>query len=304
MAHLDMTKFFAQNNGLEPKYWIVKDNEQAINIAAGTKEWIGTTSSVAPLQSFFVKAKTANTKELEVEFNTNMQILGTPAPANGSLLRSAPSSHVLTLIAGKEGKQSQALIAMRSSANDKFTDSEDAELLLDSNLDDVPTIYTVAGTQTVSINVRKNLVHIPIGIYSSDNDEIQVTLSGGADFADLSLYDAECKTNLPLVGDKSIFTLKGNCHGRYFLRGSYTATANDDILIPDAISIYSPKRGEVIVTASAPLRSILVYTLDGKLQTAHQNVNTEVFCLDLPAGIYVIQAATDGDKETSKIAVK
>ena len=57
MAHLDMTKFFAQNNGLEPKYWIVKDNEQAINIAAGTKEWIGTTSSVAPLQSFFVKAK-------------------------------------------------------------------------------------------------------------------------------------------------------------------------------------------------------------------------------------------------------
>ena len=90
-----------------------------------------------------------------------MQILGTPAPANGSLLRSAPSSHVLTLIAGKEGKQSQALIAMRSSANDKFTDSEDAELLLDSNLDDVPTIYTVAGTQTVSINVRKNLVHIP-----------------------------------------------------------------------------------------------------------------------------------------------
>ena len=304
MAHLDMTKFFAQNNGLEPKYWIVKDNEQAINIAAGTKEWIGTTSSVAPLQSFFVKAKTANTKELEVEFNTNMQILGTPAPANGSLLRSAPSSHVLTLIAGKEGKQSQALIAMRSSANDKFTDSEDAELLLDSNLDDVPTIYTVAGTQTVSINVRKNLVHIPIGIYSLDNDEIQVTLSGGADFADLSLYDAECKTNLPLVGDKSIFTLKGNCHGRYFLRGSYTATANDDILIPDAISIYSPKRGEVIVTASAPLRSILVYTLDGKLQTARQNVNTEVFCLDLPAGIYVIQATTDGDKETSKIAVK
>lgn len=193
---------------------------------------------------------------------------------------------------------------MRSSANDKFTDSEDAELLLDSNLDDVPTIYTVAGTQTVSINVRKNLVHIPIGIYSSDNDEIQVTLSGGADFADLSLYDAECKTNLPLVGDKSIFTLKGNCHGRYFLRGSYTATANDDILIPDAISIYSPKRGEVIVTASAPLSSILVYTLDGKLQTARQNVNTEVFCLDLPAGIYVIQAATDGDKETSKIAVK
>ena len=120
----------------------------------------------------------------------------------------------------------------------------------------------------------------------------------------LSLYDAECKTNLPLVGDKSIFTLKGNCHGRYFLRGSYTATANDDILIPDAISIYSPKRGEVIVTASAPLSSILVYTLDGKLQTARQNVNTEVFCLDLPAGIYVIQAATDGDKETSKIAVK
>ena len=233
-----------------------------------------------------------------------MQKLGSPVSADGSLLRSIDAPHILTLTAGEEGKQSTARIAMRNGADDEFADNEDAELLLDSNLGDVPAIYTVAGTQTASINVRSNFVHIPIGVYSPNKGDVPVTVSVGADFADLSLYDAENKTTRPLVGDESSFTLEGNCHGRYFLCGTYTATANEELSAADVISIYSPKRGEVIVTASAPLQSIRVYTLDGKLYTARGDVNMDVVRLTLPAGIYAVQAMTQDANKTDKVIVR
>lgn len=305
MAHLDMTKFFDVNkNEVYDKYWLVSDGMQSINLSKEPSASTGKNVAVAPLQSFFVKAKEENAKSLRVSFNTDMQKLGSPVSADGSLLRSIDAPHILTLTAGEEGKQSTARIAMRNGADDEFTDNEDAELLLDSNLGDIPAIYTVAGTQTASVNVRSNFVHIPIGVYSPNNGDVPVTVSVGADFADLSLYDAENKTTRPLVGDESSFTLEGNCHGRYFLCGTYTATANEELLAADVISIYSPKRGEVIVTASAPLQSIRVYTLDGKLYTARADVNMDVVRLTLPAGIYAVQAMTQDANKTDKVIVR
>lgn len=305
MAHLDMTKFFDVNKDkVYDKYWLVSDGMQSINLIEEPSDSIGKNVAVAPLQSFFVKAKEDNIKSLKVIFNTDMQKLGTPVSADGSLLRSTDTPHILTLTAGEEGKQSTARIAMRNGADDEFADNEDAELLLDSNLGDVPAIYTVAGTQTASINVRSNFVHIPIGVYSPNKGDVPVTVSVGADFADLSLYDAENKTTRPLVGDESSFTLEGNCHGRYFLCGTYTATANEELSAADVISIYSPKRGEVIVTASAPLQSIRVYTLDGKLYTARGDVNMDVVRLTLPAGIYAVQAMTQDANKTDKVIVR
>ena len=305
MAHLDMTKFFDVNKDkVYDKYWLVSDGMQSINLIEEPSDSIGKNVAVAPLQSFFVKAKEENAKSLQVIFNTDMQKLGTPVSADGSLFRSTDTPHILTLTAGEEGKQSTARIAMRNGADDEFADNEDAELLLDSNLGDVPAIYTVAGTQTASINVRSNFVHIPIGVYSPNKGDVPVTVSVGADFADLSLYDAENKTTRPLVGDESSFTLEGNCHGRYFLCGTYTATANEELSAADVISIYSPKRGEVIVTASAPLQSIRVYTLDGKLYTARGDVNMDVVRLTLPAGIYAVQAMTQDANKTDKVIVR
>ena len=305
MAHLDMEKFFDVNkNEVFEKYWLVSDGMQSINLSKDPSDSIGKNVAVAPLQSFFVKTKEDNIKSLRVSFNTDMQKLGSPVSADGSLLRSIDAPHILTLTAGEEGKQSTARIAMRNGADDEFADNEDAELLLDSNLGDIPAIYTVAGTQTASVNVRSNFVHIPIGVYSPNNGDVPVTVSVGADFADLSLYDAENKTTRPLVGDESSFTLEGNCHGRYFLCGTYTATANEELLAADVISIYSPKRGEVIVTASAPLQSIRVYTLDGKLYTARADVNMDVVRLTLPAGIYAVQAMTQDANKTDKVIVR
>lgn len=305
MAHLDMEKFFAENSGIYPKYWIVSEGmQQSMSLSKEPSASTGKNVAVAPLQSFFVKAKEENVKSLQVSFNTNMQKLGTPVSVDGSLLRSIDAPHILTLTAGEEGKQSTARIAMRNGADDEFADNEDAELLLDSNLGDIPAIYTVAGTQTASVNVRSNFVHIPIGVYSPNNGDVPVTVSVGADFVDLSLYDAENKTTRPLVGDESSFTLEGNCHGRYFLCGTYTATANEELSAADVISIYSPKRGEVIVTASAPLQSIRVYTLDGKLYTARGDVNMDVVRLTLPAGIYAVQVMTQDANKTDKVIVR
>lgn len=308
MAHLDMKKFLEanKNNVYDQKYWIISDGEQQsinLNTEDENKIAIESTVNVAPLQSFFVKATEEGLKELEVTFNTDMQVLRT-TPTDGSLLRSAASPHLLTLTAGEKGKQSQARIAIRNGADDGFDDNEDSELLLDSNLGDVPAIYTVAGTQTASVNVRSHFLQIPVGVYSPDNGEVEVTVSGGENFADLSLYDAHHKTSRPLVGNEATCTLEGNSHGRYFLRGTYTATGNEELPLPDAISIYSPTRGEVIVTASAPLQSIRVYTLEGKPYEFRQNVNAEVARLTLPAGIYVIQAQTKETGETTKLIVK
>lgn len=309
IAHLDMKKFFEANGNVEKKYWIVKEDNQQVAIANSDGQWIstqeeGTTAHlIAPLQSFFVKRSEgqAASTTLELSFTNEMQALD---DANSSLLRSS-GEPTLSLTARRGDTYSRAIVAARVAATPGFKADEDAELLLDNSLQGIPAIYTVAGNQTVTINASNSLANIPFGVYSPDDGDVTVTISGQEAFGTLvEVYDAVTRTSLPLNGNETEITVKGNVHGRYFLRSDFIPTGTEKIKIEETgISIYSALPGQVIVSALRPAKEIKVFGLNGSL-VRRFSVNTEQYSFNLPAGIYMIYAS-DGEREhTEKVIVR
>lgn len=78
MAHLDMHKFFAENTGLEQRYWMLS-NQRVISSGEERQEWTATEVStgsavptIGPMQAFFVKKTGTPT---EIKFTAAMQTL-------------------------------------------------------------------------------------------------------------------------------------------------------------------------------------------------------------------------------------
>ena len=297
MAYLNAKAFFEKNSNLADKYWYVEDDVQ--NIVAVTDDELISTSdankNIPPLRSFFVKKGENATEPVSVTFTKDMQVLGGTEDDN-------TNTNALILTAQTaDGKTSRAAIAYDAMAKATYETSEDAELFLDSNLSDVPTIYTVAGTMATSINRTSELYNIPVGIYGNSTETVTLSVEGLKNFSSAALYDAEKRTETPLR-DGTTITLPANTSGRYFLRAG-APTANEQIAT-DAIQIYTLSGNRVMVTSTAPLKDIRVYTISGALVKQAK----AGFCsheLYLPEdGIYVISAkSANGATQTAKVAV-
>ena len=299
MAHLDMEAFFKANQNLAPKYWVVDSNKQTV--AVGTEEDLTTTNptgdvTVAPLQSFFVQKTEGVTSDITLTFTQDMQVLG----GTGDGLRSA---NALTITATtSDGRTSRAAVAYDMAASADYEASEDAELFLDSNLGDVPMVYTVAGTMATSINRTSELYNIPLGVYGSKQEMVTLSFGGLNQFSSATLYDAQEQTETPLHEGKTVSVPAGTS-GRYFLRAG-TPTGNE-VIARNAFLVYSVGGGKVMVTSSnTPLKDIRVYTMGGAQVRSIQasGMQQEIY---LNRGIYLITVSDqDGLQETKKVLVR
>lgn len=297
MAHLDMDAFFDVNGSvLEKKYWLVTNGNQTA--AVGSGNWItldGATPKVAPLQSFFVQKKTGVSNN-DITFTQDMQTLG----GTGDGLRSA---NALTITATtSDGRTSRAAVAYDMAASADYEASEDAELFLDSNLGDVPMVYTVAGTMATSINRTSELYNIPLGVYGNKQEMVTLSFGGLNQFSSATLYDAQEQTETPLREGKTVCVPAGTS-GRYFLRAG-TPTGNE-VIARNAFLVYSVGGGKVMVTSSnTPLKDIRVYTMGGAQVRSIQasGMQQEIY---LNRGIYLITVSDqDGLQETKKVLVR
>lgn len=299
MAHLDMSAFFDRNTDLERKYWVVDNNSQTA--AVGTEEDLTTTNptgdvTVAPLQSFFVQKAEGVTGDITLTFTQDMQTLG----GTGDGLRSA---NALTITATTtDGRTSRAAVAYDMAASADYEVSEDAELFLDSNLGDVPMVYTVAGTMATSINRTSELYNIPLGVYGNKQEMVTLSFGGLNQFSSATLYDAQEQTETPLREGKTVSVPAGTS-GRYFLRAG-TPTGNE-VIARNAFLVYSVGGGKVMVTSSnTPLKDIRVYTMGGAQVRSIQasGMQQEIY---LNRGIYLITVSDqDGLQETKKVLVR
>ena len=298
MAHLDMTKFFDRNAGLVRKYWVVTDGNQSAAVGTGDA-WVtvedGSTVKVAPLQSFFVQKK-ADASNNGITFTQDMQVLG----GTNDGLRSA---NALTITATTtDGRTSRAAVAYDMAASADYEASEDAELFLDSNLGDVPMVYTVAGTMATSINRTSELYNIPLGVYGNKQEMVTLSFGGLNQFSSATLYDAQEQTETPLREGKTVSVPAGTS-GRYFLRAG-TPTGNE-VIARNAFLVYSVGGGKVMVTSSnTPLKDIRVYTMGGAQVRSIQasGMQQEIY---LNRGIYLITVSDqDGLQETRKVLVR
>lgn len=303
MAHLDMAKFFDGTTGngsvLEKKYWLVTNGNQTAAVGTGDGSWVtvdgSSTPKVAPLQSFFVQKKTDESSN-DIKFTQDMQVLG----GTGDGLRSA---NALTITATtSDGRTSRAAVAYDMAASADYETSEDAELFLDSNLGDVPMVYTVAGTMATSINRTSELYNIPLGVYGSKQEMVTLSFGGLNQFSSATLYDAQEQTETPLHEGKTVSVPAGTS-GRYFLRAG-TPTGNE-VIARNAFLVYSVGGGKVMVTSSnTPLKDIRVYTMGGAQVRSIQasGMQQEIY---LNRGIYLITVSDqDGLQETKKVLVR
>ena len=296
MAHLDMKAFLNENDGVGSAYWFNDEDGVQNIISVSENDWITTGSTTAPLvpplRSFFVRKADNATEPVSVTFTKDMQVLGETEDSN-------TNTNALILTAKTaDGKTSRAAIAYDATAKATYETSEDAELFLDSNLSDVPTIYTVAGTMATSINRTSELYNIPVGIYGNSTEMVTLSFEGLNHFSSATLYDAEKKTETPLH-EGTTLTIPASTSGRYFLRAG-TPTANEVIETSD-IQIYTLSGNRVMVTSNVPLKDIRVYTMNGA-QVKHTVCSFELY---LPDGIYLITAQNaSGETQTEKVVVR
>lgn len=301
MAHIDAGKFFTANGNLLKKYWLVDGTNQTATVGSGTGEDFTTTDSkgdntIAPLQSFFVTVAEGQTAPTSITFSRDMQVLG----GTSDNLR---STDVLYLTATtSDGKQSRAALAYNLAADKDYEASEDAELFLDSNLSDVPTVYTVAGTMAASINQTSELYNIPVGVYSqgAKSENVSLSFSGLNGFSYATLYDAETGTDTPLH-EGSSFNVPANTNGRYFIRAG-VPTANEAVQ-ENAIRIYSVG-GQLVIASTDPLQQVYIYDFAGRLVDSETRLHTTRYTTDLPAGNYMVKARSVSGEKIEKFKLR
>ena len=305
MTYLNMDVFLSENKDvLEPKYWILENGASKVvvgtpDVPFGNEYNVGT---VKPMQAFFVELK-SNVADAnkEIKFNSTMMSATEIATGKDEVTKSASAINpVLTITAKSGDAKSIAHLYTSDKAENAYKASEDAVVLLDSELD-APVAYSVAGNRAAQVNALRSIDNIPVGVYNSRKGDVTVMIEGMAQLAEpLYLYDAYTRKSTLLEGDSHTLEISGESHGRYYLRSSAIGSVGDN-----AIAIYSVQSGKVIVSSTQEVRNIKVYSLSGAMVKNYVNLNTPQYTFNLPAGVYVVHAeGKDGTVKVEKVIVR
>lgn len=321
MYPLDIARFLEGNETiLAQKYWTL-DTKIGEGLVVGTPDvaWEnGDTDAtsravIAPMQAFFVELKDAAKTKAEgtttgadlkvVRFDPSM-MQGEPEKVSSSLRTATAKNPVLRLTAERDAYRSTALLTRQDDATNSYEADKDAVILLDTELEEIPQVYTIAGTRAVGVNVVRRIDQVPLGVYAGEGKgEVTLTIEGIGDWAEtLYLYDAVTRKSTELLGDSYTLRLDGSSHGRYFLSAG-SPTGNEGVDNAESISVYSAVSGRVVASASEALKRIQVFTPMGRLvRTLYPARPTYTFAL--PAGIYIIRAEIAHDQKTVKLRVQ
>ena len=312
MASLDMNLFFEANAdviGNSRKLWTIVDGEVKVSPTES-----GVLATIAPGQAFFIKVPGGKGKE--VKFTTNM-VTNQKVDFNGNLQaamakfteaeRRKRAQQALVMTARSDGKKSTAIVRLNTEADEDFQDREDVETLYDSNLTDVPTLYTIAGDQAVSVNSLPAIGAVPLGIVCATDTQAEVTFSGvSAIPGELYLYDRETGSST-LLSDSVKLHLQANAHGRYFLTGQRVTSGitNHEV---KGIRCYSPAPGQLTIAcldAGNQLERVDIYTIDGKKEYSNNDINAPALTIRTHRGVKVVVIKHTGNNyaETAKVAV-
>ena len=278
LCSINMAAFIAGNSAnLEIEgYWTYDNNNTGSPVTSGI---------IGPMQSFFVKAKDGAS-----------QIVFTPAMmTDGNTTTPSPAPMLgITLTAQNEQGQSAANVIIGE-------EQGNVEALFDSNLADVPMVYTVAGNQAVSINQLPTLEVVPFGVTCSSDEPINVTMTGTAAIGgELYVFDALDGSSTPVMEGETI-SVQPNDYGRYFLtRSSSLGTIGDDVTDGIIISV----RGDVVtVTSASGLSHVRALTMAGVMIYQADDCGTKAQ-FQLQQGVYIIEADGMSGHRSVKVMVK
>lgn len=314
---LDLNEFFTKNadqlNGA--KYWVLTaSGQEGAMRQPNAGKWIsvnGTTeaalASLPSGQGFFVEGK-EGTNTITLKFTAAMQ---TSLHTSGTQLR-APAirraeAPMLRIRASRSGQGSEALVVKDTTAVNGYEAAEDMQLLLDNSLQEIPMVYTLAGNRTSTINRRRSLWRVPLGVLSNSEDPVQLTFSGMRSFGEtLSLLDSQTGAVTPLRGNGNADSVEvevpGVTTGRYFILSSERPALEEekDFTQP----LIQTDNGSVTISSSAAhvLTYVRIVAADGR--TVYK-LTPYISCLSLklPTGVYVVEARTNEGESVGKVSL-
>ena len=315
MYPLDMEAFFDGNKKednttdlFQRKYWILEDGSTSAVVGTPDVGFGNGTGAIeesnlgqiAPMQAFFVELADSltGTNSVTVKFTTDMMAANAETTNSLETRSYSATNPTLTITVERGETKSVAKLVTSDKADNGYEASEDAVMLLDSELD-AAMVYTVSGSRAAQVNAMKEISNVGLGIYNENDDEATVTISGLSQMASpLYLYDAQTRKSVELEGDSYTMQITGDSHGRYYLRNS--AMADE---LENTISIYSAQRGQVIVSALQPVKDIKVFNVSGAL-VRQFSVNTTQYTFPIQSGLYIIYASDGEQEHTEKVIVR
>ena len=296
MGSLDMGKFFAQNTAFGNTYYTYEGSVlTAVDVTAAPSET--DKHIIKPLQGFFVKCAAGSADRVifdrRMMTDGNWEIGTAVTPANP-----APAmTPALTLTT--EG--SKATIVLNEEAAAGYAANEDVETLFDSNLEDVPMVYTVADGQAVSINHTKDWEVTGFGVVCNSPEVVEVTLTG-VDNMEGGLYVVDAVDGKTTeVAEGQTVTVVPNEYGRYFLtRSASLDEVKEGLSEGIMVSVHG---GVVSITAAKALGAVRAMSINGATVYQSSDCGNNVQ-FQLQQGIYVIEVAGEAGNRTMKIVVK
>ena len=289
-ASLSMYRFLNGNPSFERKVWTLDNGVlNAHIIPEGTynrkDDYI-----IEPMQGFFVKVKegaTVNQAYFTLMMTTDRWISG------GSAISETPAKMSINVV--ENGKRmAMAKVVVKDDADGDFNNDEDIELLNNTELEDIPQVYTIAGTQAAALNALPKIGILPFGVIAKEKKMVAVELEANR-YLDAPLYILDAKTGTYTPADHAI-EIEANEHGRYYITTAIYNIENDSE--ENTIRCFSPQSGTITVSSLASnLASVRIYTIDGKLLTSASGINATSWQKQVATGLYIIKVATEDKKE-------
>ena len=303
-ASLSMYRFLNGNPSFERKVWTLVDGVlKAHSVPEGTynrsQDYI-----IEPMQGFFVKVKEGETVG-QANFTLMMT---TDRWISGGTAVQEPAAVYINVV-DDDNLCSTAKVVVCNDADDEFVDDEDVELLNNSDIEDVPQVYTVAGNQAAALNKLSNINFLPLGIIAKEDGKVMsngatvnVEISANRYVTDkLFVFDAKMGTFTPADAPISIMA---NEHGRYYITTStYNLKQHND---EANIKCFSPNSGTITVSSpNIAIANVRIYNAEGLLVTSALGINQASWTKNIGCGLFIVKAETkDGQSKTFKLSVR
>ena len=273
MATLSMYKFLKANPSLQSSFYVYENGVlkpyDKLDMSTTTYESKNDVK-ISPMQSFFVRLKDGQSAS-QLNFTSAMtvdrEVFGGVKTASDE--GQGEDNIALTLTAASaSGYRSRSRIVLDESASEDYDDAEDAQLLYDAQLKEVPVVYTVAGDEAVALNTLPNVDWLPLGVVGASSVELKIEGVNRLS-SPLYLYDAATRKYQEIKDGEEI-KVQPNEHGRYFLTQTRSTAGMEDVKVKEKsmknVKIYSPVWGVMIISKPRDASSNKVegYTLDGK----------------------------------------
>lgn len=303
-ASLSMYRFLNGNPSFERKVWTLVDGVlKAHSVPEGTYNR-SQDYFIEPMQGFFVKVKEGETVS-QANFTLMMT---TDRWISGGTAVQEPAAVYINVV-NDDNLCSTAKVVVCNDADDEFVDDEDVELLNNSDIEDVPQVYTVAGNQAAALNKLSNINFLPLGIIAKEDGKVMsngatvnVEISANRYVTDkLFVFDAKMGTFTPADAPISIMA---NEHGRYYITTStYNLKQHND---EANIKCFSPISGTITVSSpNIAIANVRIYNAEGLLVTSALGINQASWTKNIGCGLFIVKAETmDGQSKTFKLSVR